>query len=44
MPLLPPGQSESMMLYQTARRAGWRRPLIFGVSDFPKRLVGVLDR
>jgi hypothetical protein len=24
--------------------AGWRRPLFFGVCDFPKGLVGVLDR
>ena len=25
-------------------RAGWRRPLTFGACDFPKGLVGVLDR
>ena len=24
------------------RQAGWRRPLFFGVGDFPKGLVGVL--
>jgi hypothetical protein len=24
--------------------AGWRRPLLFGVRDFPKGLVGVFDR
>ena len=26
-----------------SQSAGWRRPLIFGVCDFPEGLVGVLN-